>query len=476
METVGVYLKREREAKNISLREVARLTKITERYLDFLEKDDYEKIPKGPYVKGYISTYSRLIGGNTEQALKLYDSLNKKKNQPAETPPEIPQAKGWKASIASTLSSIFNSFNQSKKSRQGDPSDTIDTNFQAQPTASLFEKRKASIEATRSIETENRAPSKVAESTGTSVLIPFKNYAPPPNTSTSKREMVSPAKTVVTTLKTAIVSIQQKLLDFLGLVGPLMSSLFSKARSSQWPLRPRTLLVASAIFLVGSIVLIFLGFGVYHVFFFDKHAPLTAESQLVSAKDSASQPSSASTGPELSVPHKTSRLKKPVSSPPPENNAEIPASRLTLPVEKAAPSRPVAAKESRLPQENKGPAAVSAPEPTPPTDADISVLKATVCSTIKDRMPTDIATTFPLSADRIYVWNHIHAKQYPTVIRHIYYHEGEIVNQVELSVRSPFWRTWSFKSIDEDRYRGKWRVDIATIDGKVLRRLYFEVQ
>jgi hypothetical protein len=476
METVGVYLKRERESKNLSLREVARITKISERYLDCLEKDDYEKIPQGPYVKGYISTYSRLIGGNTEQALKLYDSLNKKKNQPAETQPQIPQVKGWKASIATAFTSIFESLDRRKTIRQGDPPEKIETNVQLQRTASLIEKRKASLEAARSRETEKQPPAKVAESTGTSVLIPFKSFAPPSKTSASFMKPVSPVKGAGITLKTAIVSVQRKLLDFLGAVAPFSGSLFSKARSTKWPLCPRTLLVACALLLVGGTVLVFFGFGVYHVFLFDKHAPMPIQRQALTDKDSAPQPPLASTASGLGVlPHKAPRLKKPVSTPPPENNVEIPASRLTLPAETVAPSRSVAVKESPLPQESKATATESAAESTRPTDAKVSVLKATICSTIKDRMPTDTAATFPLSVERIYVWNLIQAKQYPTAIRHIYYHEGQIVSQVDLNVRSPFWRTWSFKKIDEDRYRGKWQVDITTIDGKVLRRLYFEV-
>ena len=90
-------------------------------------------------------------------------------------------------------------------------------------------------------------------------------------------------------------------------------------------------------------------------------------------------------------------------------------------------------------------------------------------------MPADSTTAFPLSVERVYVWSHIQAQQYPTIIRHIYYHESQIVNDVELNIRSPFWRTWSFKSIDKNRYRGHWRVDIAAEDGTVLRRLYFEI-
>ena len=81
MQTVGNYLRQEREAKNISLGEVAHLTKISEFYLDFLEKDDYEKLPQGPYIKGYISSYARLIGINADEAIKLYNSLQEQMNE-----------------------------------------------------------------------------------------------------------------------------------------------------------------------------------------------------------------------------------------------------------------------------------------------------------------------------------------------------------------------------------------------------------
>ena len=52
MQSFGDYLKKEREARNISLREVAHSTKISEWYLKYLEKDAYDKIPAGPYIRG----------------------------------------------------------------------------------------------------------------------------------------------------------------------------------------------------------------------------------------------------------------------------------------------------------------------------------------------------------------------------------------------------------------------------------------
>ena len=110
MQTVGDYLKNERIAKNISLREVASLTMISVYYLDYIEKNDYEKLPQGPYIKGYISSYARLIGCNPDEALRLYDFLREQKDQTEAIQPEISRDKGWLVSIASSLKSIVSSF------------------------------------------------------------------------------------------------------------------------------------------------------------------------------------------------------------------------------------------------------------------------------------------------------------------------------------------------------------------------------
>ncbi len=85
MQTVGNYLKSGREAKNISLSEVARTTKISKWYLDCLEQDDFDKMPGGPYIKGYISSYAAYIGIEEDEVLKRYDSLYSNRTDDEET-------------------------------------------------------------------------------------------------------------------------------------------------------------------------------------------------------------------------------------------------------------------------------------------------------------------------------------------------------------------------------------------------------
>ena len=97
MQTIGDYLKSEREARDISLKEVARLTKISEWYLDSLEKDDLEKIPGGPYIKGYIHSYASYIGLDADDALERYDSTLADGDKTSQISYEIAvdRKKGW---------------------------------------------------------------------------------------------------------------------------------------------------------------------------------------------------------------------------------------------------------------------------------------------------------------------------------------------------------------------------------------------
>ena len=69
METLGDYLKKSREAQNISLSDIADCTKISKIYLDCLENNEYQKMPAKPYVKGYISSYADCLGIEQHEAV-----------------------------------------------------------------------------------------------------------------------------------------------------------------------------------------------------------------------------------------------------------------------------------------------------------------------------------------------------------------------------------------------------------------------
>ncbi len=62
MEKAGVILRAARQEKGISLREVEEATKIRLRYLDALEKGEYDQLPGRVYAIGFVRNYARYLG------------------------------------------------------------------------------------------------------------------------------------------------------------------------------------------------------------------------------------------------------------------------------------------------------------------------------------------------------------------------------------------------------------------------------
>lgn len=72
MASFGETLKRERELREITLRQVAVATKINLRYLEALEQDRFEVLPGGLFNKGFIRAYAVYIGVDPEAMVDSY--------------------------------------------------------------------------------------------------------------------------------------------------------------------------------------------------------------------------------------------------------------------------------------------------------------------------------------------------------------------------------------------------------------------
>jgi cytoskeletal protein RodZ len=84
METLGKYLKREREFRNISLKEMAKNTKVREHLLRAIEEDRYDSLPSPTYVRGFLLAYARYIGLDPHEALFRYEGALKALPLPSE--------------------------------------------------------------------------------------------------------------------------------------------------------------------------------------------------------------------------------------------------------------------------------------------------------------------------------------------------------------------------------------------------------
>jgi hypothetical protein len=72
MASFGETLKRERELREITLREVSEATKINIRYLEALEANRFENLPGGLFNKGFIRAYAAYIGLDGEAMVTSY--------------------------------------------------------------------------------------------------------------------------------------------------------------------------------------------------------------------------------------------------------------------------------------------------------------------------------------------------------------------------------------------------------------------
>ncbi len=75
-ESVGQFLKKERELRQITLQEVADGTKISIRRLRSIEADQLDDLPAEVFVRGFIRSYAEYIGIDPEDAiLRLEEDL-----------------------------------------------------------------------------------------------------------------------------------------------------------------------------------------------------------------------------------------------------------------------------------------------------------------------------------------------------------------------------------------------------------------
>ncbi len=73
MPTLGEELRRLREDKGLSLREISDATHIGSRFLQAIESGNYSILPGGIFNRGFVRSYARCVGLDEEQALVLYN-------------------------------------------------------------------------------------------------------------------------------------------------------------------------------------------------------------------------------------------------------------------------------------------------------------------------------------------------------------------------------------------------------------------
>lgn len=72
MKTAGQVLKEARLNKKVDIADVARVTKIRTKFLEFIEADDFRQLPSGTVARGFIRNYSEFVDLNPEYVLAIF--------------------------------------------------------------------------------------------------------------------------------------------------------------------------------------------------------------------------------------------------------------------------------------------------------------------------------------------------------------------------------------------------------------------
>src|SRR3989344_8659187 len=72
MKTVGQILQATRNAQKLDLKDVSRITRIRDRFLEAVEADDYTQLPSGAVARGFIRNYSEFLRLKPESILAVF--------------------------------------------------------------------------------------------------------------------------------------------------------------------------------------------------------------------------------------------------------------------------------------------------------------------------------------------------------------------------------------------------------------------
>jgi cytoskeleton protein RodZ len=93
----GERLKRERELREVSMDELTKATRISTRFVEALENEDWAKLPGGVFGHGFVRTIARYLGLNEEALLGEYDLARAAQSPaaPPKTEERIPSPPKW---------------------------------------------------------------------------------------------------------------------------------------------------------------------------------------------------------------------------------------------------------------------------------------------------------------------------------------------------------------------------------------------
>jgi len=82
MEEIGALLRRAREEKQLSIEDVAEITKIRKSYLIAIEEGDTGSLPDDVYLRAFLRTYAKVVGVDLDQVMQAANEELEKEEPP----------------------------------------------------------------------------------------------------------------------------------------------------------------------------------------------------------------------------------------------------------------------------------------------------------------------------------------------------------------------------------------------------------
>jgi cytoskeleton protein RodZ len=108
--TIGEQLRLAREERGIALREISNQTRISMRYLEAIETNDYKRLPGGIFNRSFVKAYARCVEFDEHEALEGYARFMREQGQSAdevETSPHYSKVYDDSAATRSPLLTVF---------------------------------------------------------------------------------------------------------------------------------------------------------------------------------------------------------------------------------------------------------------------------------------------------------------------------------------------------------------------------------
>lgn len=96
MATVGEQLRRRRDQAGLTLSEVSARTRVPEWILTEVERDELTRVPGGVYIRGYITSFARVVGLDGDQLWAKYCADSQPVPETTAPPPvTVPKVRRW---------------------------------------------------------------------------------------------------------------------------------------------------------------------------------------------------------------------------------------------------------------------------------------------------------------------------------------------------------------------------------------------